>query len=57
VLRHAFQQRRKTLRNALQSLNIDWNRVGVDPVTRADAVDLAGYVDLANLLAEQREHE
>ena len=27
VLRSAFQQRRKTLRNALQSLSIDWNRV------------------------------
>jgi 16S rRNA (adenine1518-N6/adenine1519-N6)-dimethyltransferase len=53
VLRSAFQQRRKTLRNALQSLNIDWNRVGVDPGMRADAVDLAGYVDLANLLAER----
>ena len=57
VLRNAFQQRRKTLRNALQSLSIDWKRVGVDPGTRADAVDLAGYVDLANLVAEQREHE
>jgi 16S rRNA (adenine1518-N6/adenine1519-N6)-dimethyltransferase len=57
VLRNAFQQRRKTLRNALQSLSIDWNQVGVDPGTRADAVDLAGFVDLANLVAEQREHE
>ena len=57
VLRSAFQQRRKTLRNALQSLGMDWDRVDVDPGSRADAVDLAGYVDLANLLAEQREHE
>jgi len=57
VLRNAFQQRRKTLRNALQSLSIDWNRVGVDPGMRADAVELAGFVDLANLVAEQREHE
>ncbi len=53
VLRSAFQQRRKTLRNALQSLGIDWNRIGVDPGMRADAVDLTGYVDLANLLAER----
>jgi 16S rRNA (adenine1518-N6/adenine1519-N6)-dimethyltransferase len=57
VLRNAFQQRRKTLRNALQSLSIDWNRVGVDPGMRADAVELAGFVDLANFVAEQREHE
>lgn len=57
VLRNAFQQRRKTLRNALQSLSIDWNRVDVDPGMRADAVELAGFVDLANFVAEQREHE
>jgi 16S rRNA (adenine1518-N6/adenine1519-N6)-dimethyltransferase len=57
VLRNAFQQRRKTLRNALQSLSIDWNRVSVDPGMRADAVELAGFVDLANFVAEQREHE
>ncbi|HEY6600156.1 MAG TPA: 16S rRNA (adenine(1518)-N(6)/adenine(1519)-N(6))-dimethyltransferase RsmA [Pseudomonadales bacterium] len=53
VLRTAFQQRRKTLRNALQSIDIDWDRVGVDPGTRPDAVDLAGYVDIANHVAEQ----
>ena len=52
VLRTAFQQRRKTLRNALQSLEIDWDRVGVDPAIRPDAVDLDGYVNIANLLAE-----
>ncbi|MCX7065737.1 MAG: 16S rRNA (adenine(1518)-N(6)/adenine(1519)-N(6))-dimethyltransferase RsmA [Proteobacteria bacterium] len=57
VLRAAFQQRRKTLRNALQSLGVDWNRVGVDPGIRPDSVDLAGYVDIANLLAEQEKYE
>ena len=57
VLRAAFQQRRKTLRNALQSLEIDWDRVGVDPAIRPDAVDLKGYVNIANLLAEKRGHE
>ena len=68
VLRAAFQQRRKTLRNALQSLDIDWDLVDVDPSMRPDAVDLAGYVNIANLIAElgfdrsartdeKREHE
>ena len=57
VLREAFQQRRKTLRNALQSLDIDWERVGVSPGTRPDAVDLIGYVNIANQVAEQRAHE
>jgi 16S rRNA (adenine1518-N6/adenine1519-N6)-dimethyltransferase len=55
VLRAAFQQRRKTLRNALQSFEIDWDRVGVAPGARPDSVDLAGYVSIANLVAEQHE--
>lgn len=57
VLRAAFQQRRKTLRNALQSLDIDWDRVDIAPGVRPDSVDLAGYVNIANLVAEQVEHE
>ncbi len=62
VLRTAFQQRRKTLRNALQSLDIDWQQVGVDPSIRPDAVDLPGYVEIANRLAGRQisrkgEHE
>lgn len=52
VVRLAFQQRRKTLRNALQSLEIDWDRVTVDPGDRADAVGIEGYVSLANLLSD-----
>jgi 16S rRNA (adenine1518-N6/adenine1519-N6)-dimethyltransferase len=57
VLRTAFQQRRKTLRNALQSLDIDWQRLDIAPGVRPDSVDLAGYVNIANLVAEQAEHE
>ncbi len=57
VLRTAFQQRRKTLRNALQSLDIDWSRAGIDPGIRPDALDLAGYVELANQVAEHRENQ
>ena len=56
VLRTAFQQRRKTLRNALQSLDIEWDRLEVDPTVRPDAVDLRGYVEIANLVADLRTH-
>jgi 16S rRNA (adenine1518-N6/adenine1519-N6)-dimethyltransferase len=51
VLRHAFSQRRKRLANALQSLELDWSRSGVDPGKRADAVTVEEYVALANALA------
>jgi 16S rRNA (adenine1518-N6/adenine1519-N6)-dimethyltransferase len=53
VLRLAFGQRRKTLRNALQSLEIDWSRAPVAPQLRADAVDVAGFVNIANQLVER----
>jgi len=53
VVRLAFQQRRKTLRNALQSLDVDWSRAPVAPETRADAVDVAGFVSIANGLVER----
>jgi 16S rRNA (adenine1518-N6/adenine1519-N6)-dimethyltransferase len=56
VLRTAFQQRRKTLRNALQSLDLEWDRLDIDPGARPDAVDLIGYINIANLLAERAEH-
>jgi 16S rRNA (adenine1518-N6/adenine1519-N6)-dimethyltransferase len=53
VVRAAFQGRRKRLSNALQSLSIDWSRVRVDPALRPDAVDVEGYIALANQLAER----
>ncbi len=57
VLRTAFQQRRKTLRNALQSLDIDWDRLDIPPGGRPDSVDLIGYINIANLVAESPRHE
>jgi len=53
VLRAAFQQRRKTLRNALQSFAIDWSRLAIEPHIRPDALDLRGYIDIANHVAER----
>lgn len=59
VVRAAFQQRRKTLRNALQALRSDGKDVdidgglqaaGIDPRTRAEQVDVAGFVRLTRAL-------
>ncbi len=51
LLRHAFAQRRKQLGNALQSLEPDFARAGVDPTRRADGVSVAEFVALANTIA------
>ena len=52
VVATAFQQRRKTLRNALKSFAIDWRAVSVDATLRPDQVDVSGYVALSNLVAQ-----
>jgi 16S rRNA (adenine1518-N6/adenine1519-N6)-dimethyltransferase len=56
VVRAAFQQRRKTLRNALSALgDVDVDAglaaAGIDPRTRAEQVDVAGFVRLARALS------
>ncbi len=55
VVRHAFGQRRKTLRNALQSLCDEqmMREAGVDPGARAETVAVPQFIALANLLAER----
>ena len=52
VTRHAFGQRRKMLRASLKPLGGEklLNAVGIDPTWRAEQVDVAGFVDLANSL-------
>ncbi|HHH47235.1 MAG TPA: 16S rRNA (adenine(1518)-N(6)/adenine(1519)-N(6))-dimethyltransferase RsmA [Thiotrichales bacterium] len=53
VVRQAFSQRRKTLRNALRSL-LDAARIaeaGIDPGVRAEALDLDAFARLANAVA------
>ncbi|HDZ54979.1 MAG TPA: 16S rRNA (adenine(1518)-N(6)/adenine(1519)-N(6))-dimethyltransferase RsmA [Pseudomonas xinjiangensis] len=55
VVREAFNQRRKTLRNTLKPL-LDADSIadeGLDPTIRPEQVDLAGFVRLANRLARQ----
>lgn len=53
VVKAAFAQRRKTLRNALQGVAdaAVVEAAGIDPGERAERVPVAGFVRLANLLA------
>jgi 16S rRNA (adenine1518-N6/adenine1519-N6)-dimethyltransferase len=54
VVRRAFGQRRKTLRNALKGL-LDEKAIeaaGIDPMARAETVDLAGFISLTDQLGE-----
>ncbi len=58
VVRDAFGQRRKTLRNAL-SQQCDAAAIesaGLRPDARAEQIEVAGFVRLANLLADARDH-
>lgn len=54
VVREAFNQRRKTLRNTLKPLLSveDIEAAEVDPTLRPEQLDLAAFVRLANRLAE-----
>lgn len=55
VVREAFNQRRKTLRNTLKGLlgSEDIEAAGVDGGLRPEQLDLAAFVRLADRLAEQ----
>lgn len=53
VVKTAFQQRRKTLRNALKHLVDDtahFDACGIDPSLRPEALSVTDYVNLANRL-------
>ncbi|MBI2381339.1 MAG: 16S rRNA (adenine(1518)-N(6)/adenine(1519)-N(6))-dimethyltransferase RsmA [Gammaproteobacteria bacterium] len=49
----AFNQRRKTLRNTLKEhvSEAQWQELGIDPVRRAETLELKDFVAIANLLA------
>jgi 16S rRNA (adenine1518-N6/adenine1519-N6)-dimethyltransferase len=53
VVRAAFGQRRKTLRNALNGVadSAAIEAAGLDPGARAEQVEVAGFIRLANSLA------
>ncbi|MGQ0801765.1 MAG: 16S rRNA (adenine(1518)-N(6)/adenine(1519)-N(6))-dimethyltransferase RsmA [Pseudomarimonas sp.] len=53
VVRHAFAQRRKTLHNALGEVctDDDLRACGIDPGARAERIEVADFIALANYLA------
>ena len=56
LVRQAFGQRRKTLRNTLRTL-LDADEIsaaGIDPGARAETLDLAGFAALANRVADSQ---
>lgn len=52
LVKQAFSQRRKTLRNCLKAVmtSTDWERVGVDPTLRAEQLTVEDYVRMSNIL-------
>lgn len=54
VVKQAFSQRRKTLRNSLKTLLDDdaWKRVDIDPHLRPEQLSVKDYVKLSNILVE-----
>lgn len=50
LVRAAFSQRRKTLRNSIKEFSsaADFEKVGVDPIRRAETLSVAEFVALAN---------
>ena len=57
LVRQAFSQRRKTLRNTLRELldAEDISRLGIDPAARAESLDIDNFAALANRLHEIRQ--
>jgi 16S rRNA A1518/A1519 N6-dimethyltransferase RsmA/KsgA/DIM1 with predicted DNA glycosylase/AP lyase activity len=47
VLRLAFAGRRKRMSNALKTLNLDWQKLSVDPGLRADDVSIENFLIIA----------
>ncbi len=57
LVKQAFSQRRKTLRNALRELldAEDISRLGIDPAARAESLNIDDFAALANQLHEIRQ--
>lgn len=53
IVRHAFNQRRKTLRNSLKNFlsPTDFARLGLEPAARAETLEVKDYIDISNYLA------
>jgi 16S rRNA (adenine1518-N6/adenine1519-N6)-dimethyltransferase len=59
LVRQAFSQRRKTLRNTLKGLLSDVviHELGIDPSARPETITMEQYVRLANRLSEDNSRE
>jgi 16S rRNA (adenine1518-N6/adenine1519-N6)-dimethyltransferase len=57
IVRTAFGQRRKTLRNTLRGYldEMDFERLGINPQLRAENLAVAGFIKVANYLDERAE--
>ena len=57
VVKAAFSQRRKTIRNTLKPLisGADLEILGIDPGRRAETLPLADYVAISNRLSDRSE--
>ena len=57
LVRQAFSQRRKTLRNTLRDLldTEDISSLGIDPSVRAETLDISDFAALANRLDKIQE--
>lgn len=54
VVKQAFAQRRKTLRNTLKSMvnEAQWTAIGIDPGLRAEVLSVADFVKISNQLSK-----
>ena len=57
LVKQAFSQRRKTLRNTLRELLYTGgiSRLGIDPAARAESLEIDAFAALANRLHELRQ--
>lgn len=53
IVRDAFNQRRKTVRNSLKAYSIDFAALKIAPKTRAEQLSLTDYVTLSNHVTQQ----
>ncbi len=57
LVRLAFTQRRKTIRNSLKTLlnDDDWKYLAIDPKLRPEQISMVDYVKMSNTLIEEKE--
>lgn len=58
IVKSAFSQRRKTLRNSLKNEVNDemWERISIRSTLRAEALSVSDFVELSNLILDMKNH-